>query len=252
MAVGLACLLAEIGRAAPAHAQEQPPLRVAVAANFVATADAIARRLQIETGMRVLLTSGATGHLFAQIAQGAPFDVFLAADEARPALAISQALATPNSQKTYALGQLVLFVPSSSAVREPRDLVRASVQRIAIANPRTAPYGAAAEAVFRHFGIHEPVAPKLVRGQNVLHALQFVVTGNADAGFVARSLVMDRPARQVLSIPRDAYAPIRQDAVIVATTRQPARARAFLDYLSSSAARDIIASAGYLLPDEAH
>lgn len=220
------------------------PLRVAVAANFLPTADRIAKRFVQDTGIAVSLSSGATGHIFAQITQGAPFDVFLAADQERPARAIAEGLALSGSRRTYAIGLLVLYAPGGG-IKSPRDLATPQIRRIAIANPRTAPYGIAAEAVFRHFGIAEAVRDKVVLGQNVQQALNFVVTGNAEAGLVAKSLVLGRPAEHVIALPQVAYPKILQDAVIVATTRQPAAARAFLDYLTGAAGEDIIRSAGY-------
>jgi molybdate transport system substrate-binding protein len=237
-----------LGNAARAADEPTRELRVAVAANFVATADRIARRFEASSGTRVLITAGATGHLFAQISQGAPFDVFLAADAARPARAVADGLAIADSQRSYAIGQLVLLASARSNVAALADLARPAVGRIAIANPRTAPYGAAAEAVLRKAGLEAAVRGKLVRGQNVMQALQFLVTGNVDAAFVARALVMDRPQATVIAIPSDAYPEIRQDAVIVKATRHRASARAFLDYLSSTVARDIIAASGYRLP----
>lgn len=248
--------LCALTTAAPQIASaEVRTVRVAVAANFLVAAKRIAERFGEDEGAQVVLTSGATGHLYAQITQGAPFDVFLAADQQRPERAVRDGFAIAGTRRTYAVGQLVLYVPGNEAPKDAsvQDLLLSRrIQQIAIANPGTAPYGAAAKETLHYFGVYNRLQANLVRGRNVLQVLQFVVTGNAQAGFVAKTLVLDKPSSDVLELPPGSHTAIRQDGVRLAGARTPKLAQAFLDFLASSVARDIIRSSGYLLPKADH
>ncbi len=250
--------------------------RIAVASNFITTANQLAAGFTGATGHTVLFSAGATGQLYAQIAQGAPFDAFLAADAERPQRAEAAGLAVAGSRFTYAIGRLVLLsaeptpavhapdaTPKSGAGPAPdadpnsapnsgwADWLRtASITRLAIANPATAPYGAAALQTLKAAGLAEQLAPRLVRGNNIAQAFQFVATGNADAGFVARALVIQSGAQDQQSwlIPADLHTPIRQDATLLTRGAENAAARAFLRYLTQPEARALIAAAGYDAP----
>lgn len=225
--------------------------RVAVAANFLPTAAVLGEAFSAVTGHVVAFSAGATGQLFAQISQGAPFDVFLAADQARPTRAVRDGLAVAESQITYAVGRLVLYSRDPGRVNGAESLRGNDITRLAIANPATAPYGAAALDVLAHLGLNEALAPKLVRGNNVAQAYQFVATGNAELGFVALAQLSDRAGGSRWLVPQDWHAPIKQDAVLLAHAADNPAARAFLAYLHSAEAQAVIAAAGYALPGHA-
>lgn len=231
-----------LGLAADASAGD---VRVAVATNFVAAARELASEFSRQSGHRVRLSSGATGQLYAQIANGAPYDVFLAADSERPARAIAEGLAVAGSQLTYAVGRLVLISAEATPALDA-DALTASSGRVAIANPKTAPYGVAAMQVFDALGITLEVTPRIVRGASVTQAFQFVITGNASLGLVARSLMVGHDGDGARwDVPAALHAPIRQDAVLLTDASEPGAAAAFLDYLGSDAAAAVIARHGY-------
>ena len=168
---------------------------VAVAANFSRTHAELSRRFEARTGVRVEVSVGSTGQLYAQIANGAPFDVFLAADRLRPRLLEEAELILPGTRFTYATGRLALFGPGLDPVRvDGLDLTDPRVVNVALANPRSAPYGAAAAAVLDRLGLTPLLTPRLVRGESVSQVLQFVRSGAAELGFVALAQVIDEPA----------------------------------------------------------
>jgi len=224
-------------------------IQVAVASNFIATAQQIAARFEAASGHRVLLSSGSTGKHYAQITHGAPFDVFLAADAQRPTLLEQKGLALPGTRFTYALGRLVLWSPAGQGLEASlQTLQQARFRHLAQANPRLAPYGKAAQQVLQKHGLWQALQGRLVRGENVGQAYQFVVSGNAELGFVAYSQVLSRqdgPAGSLWMVPPEDYQPIAQQAVLL---RGTAAARAFFDYLRGEQARSIITAAGYDLP----
>jgi molybdate transport system substrate-binding protein len=220
-------------------------VRVAVAANFVEAAREIAHAFERESGHRVLMSFGSTGQLYAQISQAAPFEVFLAADQERPALAVREGLALPGSRFTYATGRLVLYSPDPQRVSGPDTLRTARFTRLAIANPATAPYGAAALQVLRRLGVYETLAERLVRGNNIAQAYQFVATGNAELGFVAQSQLARVRGGSRWRVPVRLHPPVAQDAVLLANGRDNPAAGAFLAYLRSPEATDIIRTYGY-------
>ena len=244
----LLLILLIIAGAVPVGADE---IRVAVASNFAGAAREIASRFEQETGHRAVIASGATGKHYAQITNGAPFDVFLAADAERPERLESSGIALPGSRFTYALGELVLWSPRPGYVDpDGRVLETGDFRHLAIANPKIAPYGRAAREVLTAAGLWEALQPRLVRGENIAQTFQFVGSGNAELGFVAQSQVQ-RPDRAIYGsrweVPPSLYTPIVQQAVLLA---DDAAARAFARYLQSAEARKIIRDFGYGLPDD--
>lgn len=240
-----AALLA--GAAGVAQAGE---VLVAVAANFAGPMAAIAERYTAATGHVVKVSTGSTGKFYTQIAAGgAPFDVLLAADDETPRRLVAEGHAVPGTATTYATGRLVLwsakpgYVDAQGAVLKDR-----AVRRIAIANPKVAPYGAAAMEVMRALGVADALAPKLVTGESVAQAYQYAATGNAELGFVALSQVVvpgRPPAGSHWKVPGTLHGEIRQDAVLLKAGAANPAARALLEFLRSAPARAVIASWGY-------
>ncbi|WP_417309388.1 molybdate ABC transporter substrate-binding protein [Devosia sp.] len=224
------------------HAGE---VSVAVAANFIAPAQEIADAFSAQSGDDVILSSGATGGLFAQISQGAPYEVFLAADAARPQLAIDQGLAVAGSAFTYAVGRLALYDPAMRDGDGMAWLSAVGFAHLAIADPVSAPYGTAAFQALERLGLLEAVRPRLVTGQNISQALQFVESGSAELGMVALGQVLDRAEGSVWQVPETLYDLIRQDAVLLTVGADNPVASAFLAYLAGPEARAIIVSHGY-------
>jgi molybdate transport system substrate-binding protein len=218
---------------------------VAVAANFTDATRVLAKAFKAQTGDDLVPSFGATGSLYAQISQGAPFEVFLAADSATPARAVAEGFGVKGSIFTYAVGRVVLFSADPQRVTGAATLTEGRFDRIAIANPRTAPYGAAAVAVMRKLGVYAALAPKFVTGTNISQAYQFVDTGNAELGFVALSQIASRKGGSRWLVPQADYPPITQDAVLLNPGRDSPGARAFLDFLRSPEAVKIIESFGY-------
>jgi molybdate transport system substrate-binding protein len=224
-------------------------IRVAVASNFAIPMQEISGKFEQESPHEVTLIPGSTGKHYAQIVNGAPFDVFFAADRERPALLEQDGHAVPGSRFTYALGRLVLWSPDATLVDDTgRVLDGHDFRRLAIANPRLAPYGRAAQQVLEALGLWQPLQARLVRGENIAQAFQFVASGNAELGFVALSQVVHSGATGQGSswrIPVELHAPIEQQAVLL--TDKPA-ASAFMDFVQSDRARAIIRSFGYETP----
>ncbi|MGV0911193.1 molybdate ABC transporter substrate-binding protein [Martelella sp. FOR1707] len=223
---------------------------VAVAANFTGTAEEIAEAFHEETGHDAVLSFGSTGRLYAQIIHSAPFEVFLAADEERPALAIEEGYAVEGSAFVYALGALVLYSADPDLV-DPEGKVLLHPERfakLAIANPRTAPYGAAAVEAMTALGFYETLAERLVEGESITQAYQFVATGNAALGFVALSQLVGEPGGSRYEVPADLYSPIAQGAVLLKKGENNIAARAFMSFLKGDTARKIVENHGYRLP----
>ena len=226
---------------------EPGTVRVAVAANFGAVQAELARRFEERTGYRVRASPGATGQLYAQIRHGAPYDVLLAADAERPRLLEEEGLGVPGSRFTYATGRLALYGPTLDSVRPGgADLRSGFPTHLAIANPRIAPYGAAAEQVLARLGLAAAVRPRIVQGESIAQTHQFVRSGAAEMGFVALSQVVGEPRRTYWLVPEDHHAPILQDAVLLRRGEQSAAARAYLRFLRSEEARRVIESHGYM------
>ncbi len=226
-------------------------VKVAAAANVAEVLARIAAEYRKQSGSEVAISSGSSGKLFAQIENGAPFHVFLSADAERPALLEQKGLAVPGSRFTYALGRLALVGrklehPDNGAL----DLAGGRFERLAIANPATAPYGVAALQVLAKLGVTVP-DDKLVRGENVAQALQFVDSGAVDLGLVALSNVITQSGRSFWKVPEALHAPIRQDGVLLARGKTLAAAAGFLAFLRSKPARTLLVEAGYDLPPPA-
>lgn len=241
-AVGLLVLSAALLMAQAARAG--PVVRVAVAANFTAAMKRIAAGFERSTGDRVRVSFGSTGSLYAQIRNGAPFDLFLAADERRPRLLEREGSAVPGSRFTYAVGRLVLWSPQKNLVSGDEVLKGTGFSHLAIANPKTAPYGAAAEQVLRRLDLWSKLQPRIVRGENIAQTYQFTATGNAQLGFVALSEAMKSGGSR-WNIPQSFYKPIRQQAVLLVHGKDNRAAHALLAYLKSAAGHRVIRSFGY-------
>lgn len=229
-------------------------LHVAVATNFVGTVRSLAPLYEAETGTKLVISSGATGALYNQIRHGAPFDVFLAADSRRPqALAERDGLALPDSRFTYAEGKLVLWSPQEDLVDETGAVLSSGgFRHLAVANPRTAPYGAAALQVLEAMGLASTLAPRMVRSENIGQAFQWVRSGTAELGFVALAQVIDEDGNISGSYwlpPQEQYDPIAQQAVIINRSEHVPAARHFLNWLRSPTTTQIIQTAGYETPD---
>lgn len=243
----LAGVLMLVAAAAPATT-----LHVAVAANFEATMKQLAADYEARGGADIVISSGSTGKLYAQILNGAPFDVFFAADARRPRLLESRHASVEGSRFTYAIGKLALWYPQSRGKVDGRILKEGDFRRLAIANPKTAPYGAAAVQTLKNMGIYASLQDRMVRGQNIGQTFQFVASGNADLGFVALSQLKN-PAYKAKGsywlVPQSLYQPLEQQAVIV-SGHQIALAEKFLDYVRSPQASAVIRRFGYEVPDE--
>ena len=229
-----------------AHADN---VSVAVAANFTAPMQKIAAAFEADTGHKAELSFGATGKFYAQITNGAPFQILLSADDTTPAKLEREAKAVPDKRFTYAIGTLVLWSAQPGYVDAQGAVLKAGdFKHLAIANPKLAPYGAAAMQAMDKLGATAVVQPRLVQGENIAQTFQFVSTGNAQLGFVALSQVMvDGKIRSgsAWQVPANLHDPIRQDAVLLNPGKDSAAAAALLTYLRSDKAKAIIQSYGY-------
>ncbi|MDO8278298.1 MAG: molybdate ABC transporter substrate-binding protein [Burkholderiaceae bacterium] len=223
-------------------------VQVAVAANFTAPMRKIAAAFEADTGHKAVLSFGATGKFYAQIRSGAPFQVFLSADEATPARLAKEGAAVAGSRFTYAIGRLALWSAEPGRVDDKGEVLRTALPRIAIAEPRLAPYGAAAVQTLTHMGLLQKLQPRFVTGESIAQVYQFAATGNATVGFVALSQIMidGRVARgSVWLVPAEWHAPIRQDAIILTPGKDKPGASALAAYLRGIKARAIMRSYGY-------
>ena len=224
---------------------------VAVASNFSAPMQKLAQAFEQETGHKALLSFGSTGNLYAQIRNGAPYEVLLAADDATPRKLEAEGLGVAGSRFTYAIGTLVLWSKQPGLVDEKGDVLRSGkFERIAMANPKLAPYGAAAVETLTQMGVLQAVRPKVAQGENISQTYQFVATQNAQLGFVALSQVMvDGRVSQGSAwvVPAHLHSPIRQDAVLLAKGRDAPAAAALMRFLRSERARALIRTFGYAL-----
>ena len=228
------------------HAAEA---RVAVAANFAEPVKAIAAVLEKTTGHTLKISVGATGGLYAQIKNGAPFDVMLAADTKTPAQLEADGLAQPGSRFTYATGKLVLWSADAAKVDSQGAVLKGrGFRKLAVANPKTAPYGAAAVEVIDKLGLSASLTPKLVQGESIGQTYNFAFTGNAEIAFVAMSQVLEGgrlKGGSMWVVPQNLYAPIRQDAVLLKTGANNEAAKALMKLLQSSDIKTLIRSYGY-------
>lgn len=224
-------------------------LQVAVASNFQGALASISKSFETDTGHKVVAISGATGKFYAQITNGAPFEVLLSADQETPQRLAAEGYAIHGSRFTYATGRLVLWSNKSHYVDRDGFILKAgNFEHLSIANPKTAPYGAAALEVISKLKLEKSLSPKLVQGENIAQAHQFVVSGNAELGFVALSQVYkdgQLTSGSAWFIPEEMYSTLRQDAVILREGAENPAAKAFLDYLKSPKALEIMAKLGY-------
>lgn len=218
---------------------------VAVAANFTDAAKEIAAAFKARTGHEAVLSFGASGQFYMQIAQDAPFQVFLSADEERPRRAMNDGHGVAGSAFTYAIGKLVLWSKDPNRVKGEATLKDAAFGKLSICNPVAAPYGQAAVQTMKSLKLYDALQPKLVVGANISQAYQFVQTGNAEVGFVALSQVVSDKAGSRWMVPQDLYAPIRQDAVLLKKGATNEAATAFLAFLKGPEATDVIRKYGY-------
>jgi molybdate transport system substrate-binding protein len=235
-----------------------PPGRtvtIAAASNLRSAAEALKRVFEAERpGVEVALTFGASGTFFAQIQNGAPFDLFLSADREYPARLVEAKRGRAADERTYAFGKLVAWLPPGSTLELERRglaaLADVAVKRIAIANPAVAPFGRAAEAALKAAGVHEAVKGKLVLGTSVAQAAQFATTGAADVAFLPYSLTLEKElaAGRVFVVPDTLYPKIEQSGVVLAGAREPELARDFLALMTGEKGRAILARYGYALP----
>jgi molybdate transport system substrate-binding protein len=238
-AAGLAGL-AFVGNAACAGTTN-----VAVAANFTDPAKEISQLFEGKTKHKAILSFGPTGQFYVQITQAAPFEVFLSADQSTPKKLVSDGLAVGDSLFTYAVGKIVLFSKGGDVVKGEQTLRDAKFDKIAIANPATAPYGAAAVELMKALGVYDKLASKIVQGSDISQTFEFVDTGTAEVGFVAFSQIAGRPGGSRWIPPSELYAPIRQDAVLLKIAINNDAAQAFTAFLKSPEAEAVIEKFGY-------
>lgn len=231
-----------------AHADE---VQVAVAANFTAPIQAIAADFEKDTGHKLVASYGATGQFYTQIKNGAPFEVFLAADDSTPAKLEKEGDTVAGTRFTYAVGTLAVWSAKEGYVDDQGAVLKANqYQHLSIANPKAAPYGLAATEVLDKLKLTEATQAKIVEGQNISQAYQFVSTGNAELGFVALSQIYKDgkiTSGSAWIVPNTLYSPIKQDAVVLSKGKDNAAAKALMDYLKGPKAAAIIKSYGYAL-----
>lgn len=233
--------------ATPVKADE---IQIAVAANFIAPAKRIASNFEKETGHKVTLCFGATGKLYTQIKNGAPFEALLAADADTPLRLEQEGVAVPGSRFTYAIGQLVLWSAQPGVIDpEGNILQKNSFNHLAIADPKLAPYGKAALETLTNLGLLETLQPKFVQGENIAQAQQFIASGNAELGFIALAQIIkdghiiDGSAWKV---PAHLHKPIHQDAVLLNKGKEKAAVLAWLNYLKNEKGKAVMRTYGYL------
>jgi molybdate transport system substrate-binding protein len=237
-----------------AASAEVRPVRVAVAANFKPTLDRLAAEFSRQTGeLPAVVSSGATGLLYSQVLQGAPFDVFFSADQERPARLEAEGLTVPGSRYTYAVGKLVLWRPGRPWTGTLEQALKSEeIRVVSIANPKVAPYGAAAQQVLEQLGLWRAPRFRIVQGESLGQAFQFVASGNAQAGFIALSQVVEsagsvqapRPD-EIMQIDQTLYTPLAQDVVQLKRSSDNPAAGRFLEFVRGPQGRAIIAQAGY-------
>lgn len=224
---------------------------VAVAANFTAPIQKLAIDFEKETGHKIAASFGATGMFYAQIKNGAPFEVLLSADDETPAKLVKENAAVSGSQFTYAIGKLVLWSTNPATVDANGDVLKkGNFAHLSLANPKLAPYGAAAVETMKALNVYDALQGKIVQGENISQAYQFVATTNAELGFVALSQVLKggKIEGSAWIVPGEFYQPIRQDAVILNNGKGKVAADALIKFLKGEKAKETIRSFGYSLP----
>ncbi len=237
-------------QAVPASDQ---PVRVAVTANFLQPFRHLATLFEARSGHPVSVSSGSTGKLFAQIVHGAPYHLFLAADRRRPRLLEERGLGVSGSRFIYARGRLVLWGDAAKGLhRGTAALAGNGLKRLALANPRVAPYGRAAREVLENLGLWEKYRGRMAFGENVGQTLAFVTSGNVDAGFVALSQILDASGQRrpggFWQVPDSLFQPLDQEAILLKTGEKRPEVRALYDFLRSATARTEIERLGYDRP----
>lgn len=241
--VGALALAVLLGAGGPAIAADT---EVAVAANFTEPAREIAAAFRMATGHTATLSFGSSGQFYAQISHGAPFEVFLSADADRPQQVEREGFGTPGTRFTYAVGQLVLYSKTPGLVDSRGAILgKAAFDKLAIADPAAAPYGAAAIETMQKLRVYGRLRPKIVTGTNIAQTYQFVDTGAADLGFVALSQVIGVAGGSRWVVPETDHAPIDQQAILLNTGKDSAAAKAFLAFLRGPQAAAIIKKYGY-------
>jgi molybdate transport system substrate-binding protein len=222
-------------------------VNVAVAANFTEPAKEIATAFKAKTGHDAVLSFGASGQFYTQIKENAPFGIMLSADDERPKKLVDDGLGLASSRFTYAIGKLVLWSKDPSTVKGEETLKAAAFNKLSIANPTAAPYGAAAVETLKSLKLYDTLEPKIVKGNSIGQAFQFVDTGNAEVGFVALSQLMPNAGGSRWMVPQNLYTEIRQDAVLLKSADNNEAATAFIAFLKSPEARAVIEKFGYAL-----
>jgi molybdate transport system substrate-binding protein len=242
-----------LSRPTPASADE---ITIAAASDLNFAFKELVAGFEKQTGHRVKLSLGSSGNFFSQIQNGAPFDVYFSADIRYPQKLQEAGYAVPGSLYRYAIGRIVVWVPRTSSVDVEKlrmeALLEPSVRKIAIANPKHAPYGRAAVAAMEHFKLYERVKDRLVLGENISQAAQYVESGASDIGIIALSLALAptmKAAGTYWEIPAEAHPPLEQGAVIVKGARSPEAAKAFLEFLRSSGGREVMTRYGFVVPE---
>lgn len=241
-----ACVLIAALFTGAAHAEN---ISVAVASNFTAPMQKIAAQFEKDTGHKAELSFGATGKFYAQISNGAPFGILLAADDKTPAKIAQEGKGDAASRFTYSIGKLVLWSKQDGYVDANGEVLKTGkFQHVAIANPKLAPYGLAAEQTLTKLNLLDAIKPKFVQGENIGQTYQFAATGNAELGFVALSQVMEDgkiKSGSAWVVPAEMHEPIRQDAIVLNNAKDNVAAKALMDYLKGDKARAIITAYGY-------
>jgi molybdate transport system substrate-binding protein len=220
-------------------------VNIAVAANFTDAVKEIGAAWEKKSGHKAVFSFGATGALFTQISQGAPFEVFLSADQATVTKAGAEGHAVASTQYTYAVGKLVLYSKNKDAVKGEQTLKDAKFDKVAIAAPGAAPYGAAAVETMKALGVYEKLQPKIVQGNSIIQAFQFVDTRNAEVGFIALSQVVSNNDGSRWLVDSKLYSPIKQDAVLTKKGESSTAAKDFLAFLKGPEARAVKEKYGY-------
>ncbi len=240
---------AVISTALPLSGASAEEIHAAVAANFTAAMKEIVANYEAKSGNKVLVSYGSTGKLYSQIQNGAPFEMFLAADAKRPELLESEGMTKPGTRFTYAVGKLVLWSADPAQVDAAGEVLKeGGFAHLAIANPKTAPYGAAAAEVIASLGLTDALTPRLIQGDSITQTYQFVASGNAELGFVALAqvaLLTGDKAGSRWMVPSDLYTPLAQQAVLLKSGEGKAAAEEFYAYLQSPEAKAVVEHYGY-------
>ena len=224
-------------------------IKVAVASNFANVLKEVAIEFQKDTGHQLAITPGATGKFYAQISNGAPFDVFLSADDETPRKLAQEGKAIASSQFTYAIGRLALWSPNPEMIDKTADILKTDKFKfIAIANAKVAPYGQAAVQTMQKLGVLTKIEPRVVQGESISQTYQFVSTGNAQLGFVALSQIVENGKIKTGSawiVPEEMHEQLKQDAVVLQSCKHMSACQALIEYLKSEKAKKLMASYGY-------